>query len=179
MPELVVVAAGFAVRGAGDPADEQRRRRGVQPGCGHVERRRHPLHPALWLLPLRHAIATHLPSLRATLHYPPIGLHRCIGLAKFIARYNWHMKAEALSNTRLSTWTRLLYHIPSMRVLCANLYYTLSDLMGADDDVDAVLFEKIRSGEYDADDPIWDNISEQVRPCAQRYILHSCTCRRK
>ena len=32
----------------------------------------------------------------------------------------------------------------------------------ADDDVDAVLFEKIRSGEYDADDPIWDSISEQV-----------------
>ena len=33
----------------------------------------------------------------------------------------------------------------------------------ADDDVDAVLFDKIRSGEYDADDPIWDSISEQVR----------------
>ena len=35
-----------------------------------------------------------------------------------------------------------------------------------DDDVDAVLFEKIRSGEYDADDPIWDSISEQVRAVA-------------
>jgi len=36
----------------------------------------------------------------------------------------------------------------------------------ADDDVDAVLFEKIRSGEYDADDPIWDSISEQVQASA-------------
>ncbi len=36
----------------------------------------------------------------------------------------------------------------------------------ADDDVDAVLFEKIRSGEYDADDPIWDSISEQVQHSA-------------
>ena len=34
----------------------------------------------------------------------------------------------------------------------------------ADDDVDAVLFEKIRSGEYDADDPIWDSISDQACP---------------
>ena len=42
--------------------------------------------------------------------------------------------------------------------------------VGADDDVDAVLFEKIRSGEYDADDPIWDNISEEVRARRQRCV---------
>lgn len=29
----------------------------------------------------------------------------------------------------------------------------------ADDENDAVLFEKIKKGEYDADDPIWDNVS--------------------
>lgn len=28
-----------------------------------------------------------------------------------------------------------------------------------DDENDAVLFEKIKKGEYDADDPIWDNVS--------------------
>ena len=29
----------------------------------------------------------------------------------------------------------------------------------ADDENDAVLFEKIKKGEYDADDPIWDQVS--------------------
>lgn len=29
----------------------------------------------------------------------------------------------------------------------------------ADDENDAVLFEKIKKGEYDADDPIWDSVS--------------------
>ena len=31
--------------------------------------------------------------------------------------------------------------------------------MHADDENDAVLFEKIKKGEYDADDPIWDQVS--------------------
>lgn len=31
--------------------------------------------------------------------------------------------------------------------------------MPADDENDAVLFEKIKKGEYDADDPIWDQVS--------------------
>ena len=33
----------------------------------------------------------------------------------------------------------------------------------ADDDVDAVLFRKIKSGKYDADDPIWDSISPSAK----------------
>ena len=50
--------------------------------------------------------------------------------------------------------------------------------MPADDDVDAVLFEKIRSGEYDADDPIWDSISEPVHGFAlpPHASLRFCSC---
>ncbi len=33
----------------------------------------------------------------------------------------------------------------------------------ADDDNDAVLFEKIKKGNYDADDPIWENISQEAK----------------
>ena len=33
----------------------------------------------------------------------------------------------------------------------------------ADDENDAVLFEKIKSGAYDADDPIWDHVSEPAK----------------
>jgi hypothetical protein len=33
----------------------------------------------------------------------------------------------------------------------------------ADDDVDAVLFRKIKSGKYDADDPVWDGISGSAK----------------
>lgn len=33
----------------------------------------------------------------------------------------------------------------------------------ADDDVDAMLFRKIKSGKYDADDPIWDGISASAK----------------
>ncbi len=33
----------------------------------------------------------------------------------------------------------------------------------ADDDVDAVLFRKIKSGKYDADDPVWDGVSAAAK----------------
>ena len=33
----------------------------------------------------------------------------------------------------------------------------------ADDENDAVLFEKIKSGNYDADDPIWDHVSNSAK----------------
>ena len=33
----------------------------------------------------------------------------------------------------------------------------------ADDDVDAVLFRKIKSGKYDADDPVWDGVSTAAK----------------
>lgn len=33
----------------------------------------------------------------------------------------------------------------------------------ADDENDAVLFEKIKLGEYDADDPIWDHVSDSAK----------------
>ncbi|KAL3158107.1 hypothetical protein ABBQ32_011709 [Trebouxia sp. C0010 RCD-2024] len=39
------------------------------------------------------------------------------------------------------------------------LFILLSGYSPFDDENDAVLFEKIKKGEYDADDPIWDNVS--------------------
>ena len=38
----------------------------------------------------------------------------------------------------------------------------------ADDDVDAVLFRKIKSGKYDADDPIWEGISGPAKDLVVR-----------
>lgn len=39
------------------------------------------------------------------------------------------------------------------------LFILLSGYSPFDDENDAVLFEKIKKGEYDADDPIWDQVS--------------------
>jgi hypothetical protein len=43
----------------------------------------------------------------------------------------------------------------------------------ADDDNDAVLFEKIKSGNYDADDPIWENISAQAKDVVAKLLTVS------
>lgn len=40
----------------------------------------------------------------------------------------------------------------------------------ADDDNDAVLFEKIKSGNYDADDPIWENISDEAKDVVAKLL---------
>lgn len=40
----------------------------------------------------------------------------------------------------------------------------------ADDDNDAVLFEKIKSGNYDADDPIWENISDEAKNVVAKLL---------
>lgn len=40
----------------------------------------------------------------------------------------------------------------------------------ADDDNDAVLFEKIKSGNYDADDPIWDNVSPEAKDIVAKLL---------
>lgn len=42
--------------------------------------------------------------------------------------------------------------------------------MRADDDNDAVLFEKIKKGNYDADDPIWDNISVEAKTLVAQLL---------
>ncbi len=43
--------------------------------------------------------------------------------------------------------------------------------MAADDDNDAVLFEKIKSGEYDADDPVWDHVSDDAKDLVARLLV--------
>lgn len=43
----------------------------------------------------------------------------------------------------------------------------------ADDDNDAVLFEKIKSGNYDADDPIWENISAEAKDVVAKLLTVS------
>jgi calcium/calmodulin-dependent protein kinase I len=43
-------------------------------------------------------------------------------------------------------------------------------LLCADDDNDAVLFEKIKSGNYDADDPIWENISIEAKDVVAKLL---------
>ena len=115
-----------AVCRAGDLADVRRQHGGVQLSGGHVEHRRHPVHPAIGLLALR--CARYLRCCR------PKACVRRLLLARSATGY------FDTSEQKFHRW---------------RLY--------ADDDVDAVLFEKIRSGEYDADDPIWDSISEQVQ----------------
>ncbi len=40
----------------------------------------------------------------------------------------------------------------------------------ADDDNDAVLFEKIKKGNYDADDPIWENISAEAKALVAQLL---------
>jgi serine/threonine protein kinase len=42
--------------------------------------------------------------------------------------------------------------------------------LAADDDNDAVLFEKIKSGNYDADDPIWDNVSDGAKDLVEKLL---------
>lgn len=42
-----------------------------------------------------------------------------------------------------------------------------------DDDNDAVLFEKIKSGDYDADDPIWENISNEAKDVVAKLLTVS------
>lgn len=39
-----------------------------------------------------------------------------------------------------------------------------------DDDNDAVLFEKIKKGNYDADDPIWENISLDAKDVVAKLL---------
>lgn len=39
-----------------------------------------------------------------------------------------------------------------------------------DDDNDAVLFEKIKKGNYDADDPIWENISPEAKDVVAKLL---------
>ncbi|KAJ9522129.1 hypothetical protein QJQ45_005162 [Haematococcus lacustris] len=43
-------------------------------------------------------------------------------------------------------------------------------VMHADDDNDAVLFEKIKKGNYDADDPIWENISAEAKDIVAKLL---------
>ncbi len=40
----------------------------------------------------------------------------------------------------------------------------------ADDDNDAVLFEKIKKGNYDADDPIWESISPEAKDVVAKLL---------
>lgn len=39
-----------------------------------------------------------------------------------------------------------------------------------DDDNDAVLFEKIKKGNYDADDPIWEEISDEAKDFVAKLL---------
>lgn len=43
------------------------------------------------------------------------------------------------------------------------LFILLSGYSPFDDDNDHVLFEKIKAGKYDDDDPIWENISSEAK----------------
>lgn len=75
----------------------------------------------------------------------------------------------------------LCCHVDTMRSGCG--MHCFSDLVAADcakravvcdcaadDDNDAVLFEKIKSGNYDADDPIWENISDEAKDVVAKLL---------
>mmetsp|Transcript_883 Transcript_883/g.2364 ORF Transcript_883/g.2364 Transcript_883/m.2364 type:complete len:228 (-) Transcript_883:364-1047(-) len=50
------------------------------------------------------------------------------------------------------------------------LFILLSGYSPFDDDNDAVLFEKIKKGNYDADDPIWEEISDEAKDCVAQLL---------
>lgn len=50
------------------------------------------------------------------------------------------------------------------------LFILLSGYSPFDDDNDAVLFEKIKKGNYDADDPIWENISAEAKALVAQLL---------
>jgi len=50
------------------------------------------------------------------------------------------------------------------------LFILLSGYSPFDDDNDAVLFEKIKKGTYDADDPIWENISADAKDVVAKLL---------
>mmetsp|Transcript_9299 Transcript_9299/g.19867 ORF Transcript_9299/g.19867 Transcript_9299/m.19867 type:complete len:358 (+) Transcript_9299:60-1133(+) len=50
------------------------------------------------------------------------------------------------------------------------LFILLSGYSPFDDDNDAVLFEKIKKGNYDADDPIWENISADAKDIVAKLL---------
>ncbi|KAK9840122.1 hypothetical protein WJX74_003832 [Apatococcus lobatus] len=51
------------------------------------------------------------------------------------------------------------------------LFILLSGYSPFDDDNDAILFEKIKSGEYDADDPVWDHVSDDAKDLVARLLV--------
>lgn len=53
----------------------------------------------------------------------------------------------------------------------ADQYSPACDMWSVDDDIDAVLFRKIKSGKYDADDPIWDGISASAKDLVARLLV--------
>jgi hypothetical protein len=64
---------------------------------------------------------------------------------------------------------RYLWRLPSLILLSIPMHCCLV----ADDDNDAVLFEKIKSGNYDADDPIWENISIEAKDVVAKLLTVS------
>lgn len=50
------------------------------------------------------------------------------------------------------------------------LFILISGYSPFDDDNDAVLFEKIKSGNYDAEDPIWENISAEGKSIVSKLL---------
>lgn len=57
---------------------------------------------------------------------------------------------------------------PSLSFGC--LFTCPASCVLADDDNDAVLFEKIKKGNYDADDPIWENISADAKDVVAKLL---------
>eukprot|EP01023_Acetabularia_acetabulum_P051522 TRINITY_DN57042_c1_g1_i1.p1 TRINITY_DN57042_c1_g1~~TRINITY_DN57042_c1_g1_i1.p1 ORF type:complete len:367 (-),score=82.71 TRINITY_DN57042_c1_g1_i1:2148-3248(-) len=50
------------------------------------------------------------------------------------------------------------------------LFILLSGYSPFDDENDAVLFQKIKSGDYDADDPIWDEVSDSAKDLVSKLL---------
>ena len=50
------------------------------------------------------------------------------------------------------------------------LFILLSGYSPFDDDNDAILFEKIKKGNYDAEDPIWDGISADAKDIVAKLL---------
>ncbi|GAX83638.1 hypothetical protein CEUSTIGMA_g11062.t1 [Chlamydomonas eustigma] len=57
------------------------------------------------------------------------------------------------------------------------LFILLSGYSPFDDDNDAVLFEKIKKGTYDADDPIWEGISKDAKDIVAKLLTVDSSAR--
>lgn len=84
---------------------------------------------------------------------------------------NTHKSSPTAQHIQTISWNKLTSALTFRGLTTFEPKY---DGMGfADDDIDAVLFRKIKSGKYDADDPVWDSISAAAKDLIVSALLQT------